>query len=132
MFMILQAQAQIQAQELAQRAQAQSKAEGKAAAAEKQPRTKTAESADVKSSEDDDSSQLHRKVVQSGDSELEPINLPRVHRHQALTQTTSAPYHNRIRDTLSESEEPREYPYDYVHSPPPSSTPPATTFKLKT
>ena len=103
-----QAQAHAQAQILAQQAQAQSKAEHQAAQQQPQPKT-TAESADVKSSEDDESSpQLHRKVIQSGDSELEPVNLPQVHLHQPLTQTTSAPYHNRLGDTLSESEEPSE------------------------
>ena len=100
----IQAQAQIQAQELA-KARAQSEINGQA---QQEPLQNTAESADVKSSEDD-SSQLHRKVIQSKDSELEPVNLPQVHHHQPLTQTTSAPYHNRLRDTLSESEEPSEY-----------------------
>lgn len=110
---ILQAQAQIQAQALAQQTKAQSsKDEGQAASQQQQQtQPKTAESADVKSSEDDDSSlQLHRKVVQSGASELEPVNLPQVHHHQPLAQTTSAPYgRNRLGETLSESEEPSEY-----------------------
>lgn len=108
-FIISQAQAQIQAQTLAQQAQAQSKAEGQAQ--QQQPQPKTAESADVKSSEDDSSPQLHRKVVQSGDSELEPVNLPEIHHHQPLTHTSSASYHNRLGDTLSESEEPSECLY---------------------
>ena len=62
----------------------------------------------MKSSEDD-SSQMHRKVVQSDASELEPVKLPEIHHHQPLTKTTSAPYYNRLRDSaLSESEEPSE------------------------
>lgn len=100
----MQAQAQIQAQELAQaQAQAQSEMNGQAQ------QQKIAESADVKSSEDDSSPQHHREVIQSKDSELEPVNLPQVHRHQPLTQKTSASYNDRLGDTLSESEEPSEY-----------------------
>lgn len=66
----LQTQAQLQAQSLAQ---AQAEAVAKAEVLDSSPPT-------------------HRKKVQSDTPVLEPVNLPPVHRHKALTQTTSAPF----------------------------------------